>query len=73
MLQSFVGTYDSTGLRRLAIEAAPQSIAVMNNAVQFWAILDTKILPEIHRAIIRGERSDALELVSQHAISMGCQ
>ena len=73
MLQSFIGTIDTTGLRSLRDEECSESIATPEdpNVVKFWAILDTDQLPQIRRALLMGHRGAALNLVAQQAKSLG--
>lgn len=74
MLQSFVGTFDAVGLRSLRCElefgVSPRPLATAGS-VSFWAILDTAELPQIEQAFLLGYRGTALELLAEHAKSLG--
>lgn len=73
MLQSFIGTIDTTGLRSLRNEEYVESVVTLEDpdVVRFWAILDTNQLPQIRRALLMGHRGAALNLVEQQAKSLG--
>lgn len=73
MLQSFVGTIDTFGLRSLRGEDASASVPHRNfgDAVPFWAILDSQELPRIVEALTHGKRGAALLLLEERAHSLG--
>lgn len=73
MLQSFIGTCDSFGLRSLRIEDPLVSAERENDraVVRFWAILDSAQIPSIQHAVMLGNRDAALELVASSARSFG--
>ena len=73
MLQSFLGTFDRSGLRSLRIEdeSQPALVVVKRNTSSFWAVLDSQELPKIYRAVVVGRRAEALRLLAEHAVSIG--
>jgi len=73
MLQSFIGTFDTAGLRSLKTEdSAPAPLAgCFPLPGQFWAVLDTDELPSIRRAMMLGQRGTALDLLLQQAKCFG--
>ncbi len=73
MLKSFVGTFDSGGLRSFRSEDAALSDRVRDAFApeSFWAIIDSKDLPPILQAAMLGQRGTALELIAQQAVSFG--
>ena len=73
MLQSFIGTFDSAGLRSLRTEEAAthRQTTADSASIRFWAILDSDELPSIHGALRLGRRDQALELLTQRAKSLG--
>lgn len=73
MLQSFVGTFDSDGLRSLQPETEERvpSDCTSGGPVGFWAIIDTSELPAIEQAILSGSRAKALGILVQQARSVG--
>jgi hypothetical protein len=73
MLQSFIGTYDSGGLRSFAPDEYAESVRWANDnaVVRFWAIIDSDELPSIWKALVVGQRGTALELIAQQAKSLG--
>jgi len=72
MIQSFTGTFDAHGVRSLRIEADDTPRGLPSDAsTHFWAVLDSRDVPLIHRAIVAGDRKRALKLISDHSLSMG--
>ena len=73
MLQSFVGTIDTRGLRSFRSEDASGLVPsrMIGDAVPFWAILDSQELPPIVEALIHGKRGAALMLLEERAHSLG--
>ena len=73
MLESFIGTFDSTGLRSLTTEETPSAARRSHHeqVVEFWAVLDTSELPLIQKAFLLGQRGAALDLIAQQAKSLG--
>ncbi len=73
MLQSFVGTYDQSGLRSLRLEEANSALPWTSptGAAPFWAVLDSSDVPEICRAVCHGRRRRALRLLNERALTLG--
>lgn len=73
MLQSYIGTFDSDGLRSLWTEEHCEHARRQRDGrvVEFWAVIDSEELHPIRRAMILGDRGTALELIGQQAISLG--
>ena len=73
MLQSFIGTFDSAGLRSFITEepSAVTRRSHREHVVEFWAVLDTDELPLIQKAFLLGHRGTALELIGQQAKWLG--
>lgn len=72
MLSSFVGTFDSRGLRTLRYESEYQLWAKRyEDGQKFWAVVESDILPSIQFAIANGDRHSALALLAEKAISAG--
>ena len=72
MIQSFTGTFDTSGIRSLRVEADDDSRGPTPiTSARFWAVLDTRDVPLIRRAMTAGDRIGALKLISDHSLSMG--
>ena len=67
MLKSFLGTYDQHGLTSLKVEDAVVCPCPKRGQIPFWAVVDTSELPEVAKAIDRGERSVAFEMLASRA------
>lgn len=75
MLHSFIGTLDATGIRTFRSE----DDSLMNGdrrrpvtqGIRFWAVLDSSELPEIHEALIHGQRRRAFEILVRQARAFG--
>ena len=73
MLQSFIGTIDTRGLRSFRSEDASAlgPCRMFGDAVPFWAILDSQELPQIVEALTHGRRGAALLMLEERAHSLG--
>jgi hypothetical protein len=75
MLDSFIGTFDQQGLRSLKSEVTPTRSFIERTPGQFWAILDSSVVPSINQAIaLRSSKSDsceALQIILQQARDIG--
>ena len=72
MIQSFTGTFDTSGIRSLRVEADDDSRgSTPITLARFWVVLDTRDMPMIRQAMSAGDRIGALKLISNHSLSMG--
>lgn len=72
MWQSYIGTWDDTGIRSLRREeGAATGVPRESGGVPFWAVLDSDHVLGIHAALIRGQRGTALQLLLQQAREFG--
>lgn len=72
MIQAFTGTFDSLGIRSLRPESEQTVPSFQEFGVaRFWAVLESNDLEAIRLALAAGERTRALKLISDFALSIG--
>ena len=74
MLQSFVGIIDAHGLRTLNPESDHNLWPVPSydpEAGTIWAVLDSADLTSVREALRDGQKRRALQLLAEHARSLG--
>ncbi len=73
MLESFVGSYNETGLQSLQEEDDLGRVcrSLKDGAVTFWAVLESEVVPNIRRAMRTGDRQTALAILANCAKDAG--
>lgn len=72
MLRSFTGTFDAGGIRSFQLELdCALDLETPAAVVRFWAVLDLGDARLVQKAISAGDRTRALQLISDHSLSIG--
>ena len=73
MLQSVIATVNQHGLQRLRLEddVTYDSIRAVHPGCSVWAVLDSRDLMQVQRALIASQPATALRLLTDSAISIG--
>lgn len=73
MLQTFQGIIDAHGLCTLQQDegALRLQVSETSQGVPFWAVLDHRAATRILRELLAGNRSRALRMLEERAVSLG--